>query len=271
MYMSHVICSYNILAKRSQKMAKNSFCYPGLSEEETITHTFHATESSLQLQEEFPENYAFEYQEQFEGLPESEDRCATASSSLSHRQAEKRRRDRINAQLTRLRRLITKSEKMDKAALLERVVDQVKEHKRRASEISKVFTIPSETDDVTIECHTNNNMQQEAHHHNNLILIKATFCCEDRSDLIPELIKALKDINLTIIEAEIACLGGRIKSILLLYYKLDVNNGDNHGVCNVSGIKQSLMGVLTRVVSWSSASTSSFRVTSKRQRFFFSS
>ncbi|KAL2928582.1 Transcription factor bHLH51 [Bienertia sinuspersici] len=263
-------------------MAKNNFCYPDL-QEETITHHFHATESSLPLQEEFHTNYAFEFQEPFEGFPESEDGVAAASSSQSHRQAEKRRRDRINAQLTRLRRMIPKSEKMDKAALLERVVEQVKEQKRKASEISKLFTIPTEIDDVKIECHTNNiqessyptivHDQNQIHDNknNNLILIKATFCCEDRRDLIPELSKALKDLNLTIIEAEIACLGGRIKSILLLYYKLGDNDSDNNHVCNVSGIKQSLMGVLTRVVSWSSASTSNFRVTSKRQRFFFSS
>lgn len=171
---------------------------------------------------------------------------------------------------------------MDKAALLERVVDQVQDLKKKATEISKLFTIPTETDDITIECHSNNNdnhhetlvHDKKGNHPNinnnmkNMVLMKATFCCEDRPDLIPELIRALKDLNLTIIEAEIACLGGRMKSILLLYYKFDDDNGDN---CNVNDIKQSLMGVLTRVISWSSASTSHYRVTSKRQRFFFNS
>ncbi|XP_021732497.1 transcription factor bHLH51-like [Chenopodium quinoa] len=255
-------------------MAQNSFSYPRLPEEETMGHHFHATTAtrSMQLLQELPTNYGFE----FEGIAELEDKTA-ANSSHSHRQAEKRRRDRINGQLARLRRLVPKSEKMDKAALLERVVEQVKELKRKASEISKLFTIPTEIDDITIECHTNNMQggiptfardQKENHPNNkNIMFMKATLCCEDRPDLIPELIRALKDLNLTIIGAEIGCLGGRMKSILLLYYKID----NNDGVCNVSAIKQSLMGVLTRIISWSSASTSNFRVTSKRQRFFFSS
>lgn len=93
-------------------MAKNSFCYPSLPEEETIAHHFNATASNMQLQEELPTNYALEFQEPIEGFPESEDRAAAAAASHSHRQAEKRRRDRINAQLTRLRRLIPMSEKV---------------------------------------------------------------------------------------------------------------------------------------------------------------
>lgn len=257
-------------------MAQNSFSYPRLPEEETISHNhFHGTTAtrSMQFLQELPTNYGFE----FEGNAELEDKTA-ANSSHNHRQAEKRRRDRINGQLARLRRLVPKSDKMDKAALLERVVEQVKDLKRKASEISKLFTIPTEIDDITIECHTNNMQggfptiarnQKENHpnNNNNIMFLKATLCCEDRPDLIPELIRALKDLNLTIIGAEIGCLGGRMKSILFLYYKLD----NNDGVCNVSAIKQSLMGVLTRIISWSSASTSNFRVTSKRQRFFFSS
>ncbi|KNA23304.1 hypothetical protein SOVF_026020 isoform A [Spinacia oleracea] len=244
-----------------------------------MPHHFNATNttsSSMHLQE-LPANcYALEFQEPFEGFAEFEDKASAADSSHNHRQAEKRRRDRINGQLARLRRLIPKSEKMDKAALLERVVEQVKDLKRKASEISKIFTIPSEIDDITIECHrkenhpnNNNNNNNNNNSNSNIMFMKATLCCEDRPDLIPELIRELKDLNLTVIGADIGCLGGRMKSILLLYYKLDSNN--DGVVCNVSAIKQSLMGVLTRIISWSSASTSSFRVTSKRQRFFFSS
>ncbi|CAO2817071.1 unnamed protein product [Amaranthus hypochondriacus] len=275
-----------------------------MPEEESISHHFHATASKMHNFEDLPANYTdFEFQHPFDGFPEidhdhnhnhnhdhnynhnhdhnynSNTNPASASaSSQSHRQAEKRRRDRINAQLSRLRRLIPKSDKMDKAALLERVVEQVKELKRQTSEISKLLIVPTESDDITIECQTNNIQQGDHHHHhhhdhhddhsNDLMMIKATFCCEDRPDLIPEIIKALKDLNLTIIGAEIATLGGRLKSILLLYYKLDTNL---HPDFNFSAIKNSLMGVLTRLTSWPTSSNSNFRVTSKRQRFFFSS
>ncbi|KAH9623167.1 hypothetical protein KSS87_005835 [Heliosperma pusillum] len=238
--------------------AKNSnIPSPVLAEEEIIDFQMHGISSNSL---------------QFDGCPS----WSTTSSSQSHRQAEKRRRDRINGQLARLRKLVPMSEKMDKAALLDRVVDQVRELKTETSEISKYLNIPTDTDDITIECHTNTNTKQgfpilTDKDNMDVVLIKASFCCEDRPDLIPDLLRALRGLNLTTIEADIACLGGRIKSVLLLYYKDNGNNGENkEGVSNVSAIKQSLMAVLTRLVSWS-ATTSNFRVTSKRQRFFFSS
>ncbi|XP_074289837.1 transcription factor bHLH51-like [Silene latifolia] len=245
-------------------MVKNSTSYsPGLPEEESIAFQMHdISMNSLQ----------------FEGCP------SAASSSQSHRQAEKRRRDRINGQLARLRKLVPMSDKMDKAALLERVVDQIRDLKTETSEISKYLNIPTDTDDVTIECHTNTNtntntntkqgfpIPTEKDNMDDVVLIKASFCCEDRPDLISDLVRALRGLNLTTIEADIACLGGRIKTVLLLYYNDNGNNGENKegSVSNVTAIKQSLMAVLTRLVSWS-ATTSNFRVTSKRQRFFFTS
>ncbi|KAB2084651.1 hypothetical protein ERO13_A05G330901v2 [Gossypium hirsutum] len=67
----------------------------------------------------------------------AEDKATTVYTS--HSQAEKRRRDRINAQLSALRELIPMSHKMDKAALLKCAVEQVKDLKRKAAEISKSF------------------------------------------------------------------------------------------------------------------------------------
>ncbi|KAK9742338.1 hypothetical protein RND81_03G165200 [Saponaria officinalis] len=202
-------------------------------------------------------------------------RSSPVTSSQSHRQAEKRRRDRINGQLARLRKLVPMSDKMDKAALLERVVDQIKELKRETSEISKFLTIPTDTDDVTIEFHANIDQGiaiPPDKDTKNAVLIKATFCCEDRPDLIPDLVRALKSLKFTTIGADFASLGGRIKTVLLLYYKDDDegNCDSKEGGFDVSTLKQSLMSALTRLVSWSAAA-SNFRVTSKRQRFFFAS
>ncbi|XLT12363.1 hypothetical protein HN51_058053 [Arachis hypogaea] len=106
-----------------------------------VPHAYDSAFASLQFQYPWPLA--------FEGFPE--DRAASASKS--HSQAEKRRRDRINAQLATLRKLIPKSDKMDKAALLGSVVDHVKDLKRKAMDVSKSITVPSETDEVTIiEC-----------------------------------------------------------------------------------------------------------------------
>ncbi|XP_015961678.1 transcription factor bHLH51-like, partial [Arachis duranensis] len=103
-----------------------------------VPHAYDSAFASLQFQYLWPLV--------FEGFPEDR----PASASKSHSQAEKRRRDRINAQLATLRKLIPKSDKMDKAALLGSVVDHVKDLKRKAMDVSKSITIPSETDEVTI-------------------------------------------------------------------------------------------------------------------------
>lgn len=212
---------------------------------------------------------------QFHGFPSwslpvekmaTEDRSdeRTATASKSHSQAEKRRRDRINAQLATLRKLIPKSEKMDKAALLGSVIDHVKDLKRQAMEVSDVFTVPTEVDEVTVDCEfdqglvPNNTIKTPEN-----IFIKASVCCEDRPELFSELIRALQGLKLTTIRADMASLSGRTKSILVLCSKDDKNS-----VC-ISTLKQSLKVVLSRIVSSSTASN--YRITSKRQRFFLPS
>ncbi|XP_028803783.1 transcription factor bHLH51 [Neltuma alba] len=211
---------------------------------------------------------------QFCDLPHSwpaEDKASSASKS--HSQAEKRRRDRINAQLATLRKLIPKSDKMDKAALLGSVIEHVKDLKRKAMDIGTSFTVPTEIDEVSIDQdessssiinnnNTNVNYKVEG---NNNIMIRASVCCEDRPELFSELIKVLKGLRLTAVKAEIASVGGRIKSVLVLCSK---DSDDN--VC-VATLKQSLKSAVTKIAASSSSMASACPARSKRQRFFLPS
>ncbi|KAK7320589.1 hypothetical protein VNO77_30209 [Canavalia gladiata] len=194
----------------------------------------------------------------------TEDRATNASKS--HSQAEKRRRDRINAQLATLRKLIPKSDKMDKAALLGSVVDHVKELKRKAMDVSKAITVPNEIDEVTIDYHP---AQDESYSKVNIfkenIVIKASVCCDDRPELFPELIQVLKRLRLTAVKADIASVGGRIKSILVLCSK---DREEGGSVC-LSTLKQSLKSAVNKIASLSVATNCPTR--SKRQRFFLPS
>ncbi|XP_061376633.1 transcription factor bHLH51-like [Gastrolobium bilobum] len=196
----------------------------------------------------------------FEGAPEER----AASASKSHSLAEKRRRDRINAQLATLRKLIPKSDKMDKAALLGSVVDRVKDLKRKAMDVSKAFTVPTEIDEVSIDYDT---IQDESctkvNKFKDNIIIKASVCCDDRPELFSELIQVLKGLRLTAVKADISSVGGRIKSILILCSK-----DSEEGVC-LSTLKQSLNSAVTKIASPSM--TSNFPTRSKRQRFFLPS
>ncbi|CAA0836620.1 Transcription factor bHLH51 [Striga hermonthica] len=189
-----------------------------------------------------------------------------ASASRSHSEAEKRRRDRINAQLSTLRKLIPKSDKLDKAALLGHVVDQVREHSKIAKEVSKSFAVPTETDEVTVD-HSNDDSSQD----NRNIYFRASICCDDRPELFAELNGAIKGLGLTIHHAEITSIGGRMKSSLILCADNNSNddndNNSNEKKSSRESIKQSLKLALSRVVI--SVGSSGYTARSKRQRFFY--
>ncbi|KAL1535496.1 transcription factor bHLH51-like [Salvia divinorum] len=165
-----------------------------------------------------------------------------ASASRSHSEAEKRRRDRINAQLSTLRKLIPKSEKMDKAALLGHVVDHVKEQRQRAKEVSKSSSMPSENDEVVVDQIQDGSEQ-----------IKASICCDDRPELFAEIGSALKSLEATIVEADITSLGGRIRANFVI--SAASSSAASH-------IKMALTRLLI-------SSGSGYGVRSKRQRFFY--
>ncbi|KAL6980728.1 hypothetical protein U1Q18_022365 [Sarracenia purpurea var. burkii] len=198
-----------------------------------------------------------------------DDGAASGSKSHSHSQAEKRRRDRINAQLATLRKLIPKSDKMDKAALLGSVVEHVKDLKRKALKVSQVLTVPTDVDEVTIHCYSDQdgsgggggaNRSDEEN-----IFIKASVCCADRPELFSELTHAVRGLKLTTVRADMASLGGRMKSILVLCTK-----DRRDGAC-LNGVVQSLKGALSRIAASSSAGLDYHHVRSKRQRFFLPS
>lgn len=154
---------------------------------------------------------------------------------------------------------------MDKAALLGSVIDHVKDLKRKATEVSKAYLLPTEADEVTIETDYAQHVNiGNIHRSKENMFIRASICCDDRPELFLELTQVLKGLGLTAVKADIASVGGRIKSVLVLCTK----EGDM-GACH-STLKQSLGLVLSKIAS-SSMASSNCRIRSKRQRFFLPS
>lgn len=88
------------------------------------------------------------------------------------------------------------------------VVQRVKELKQQASDISAIEMLPSETDEITVlSCDYSIDGK---------LIFKASMCCEDRPDLLPELIEILRSLNLKMLRAEMATLGGRVRNILMV-------------------------------------------------------
>ncbi|KAI3525945.1 hypothetical protein L1887_05082 [Cichorium endivia] len=142
---------------------------------------------------------------------------SSSSASINHKEAEKRRRERINSHLNRLRTLLPCNSKTDKASLLAKVVQRLKELKQTTSEIERLECLPSETDEVTVISLDNNQ-------NDGRIVIKASLCCDDRSDLLTDMIQTLKSLQLRPSRVEMVAIGGRIRNIVLV--ECDYRGGD---------------------------------------------
>lgn len=140
------------------------------------------------------------------------------AASKSHSEAERRRRERINAHLARLRSLLPNTTKTDKASLLAEVIQHVKELKRQTSEITEeACPLPTESDELTVDASSDEDGR---------LIVRASLCCDDRADLLPDLIRALKALRLRALKAEITTLGGRVKNVLV------ITGDDSAGGCD---------------------------------------
>lgn len=187
--------------------------------------------------------------------------------SRSHRLAEKRRRDRINSHLSALRKLVPNSDKLDKAALLATVIEQVKELKQTATQSPTFKDLPTEADEVIVQPETiSNDFEPDT------IIFKASFCCEDQPEAISEIIRVLTKFQLETLQAEIICVGGRMRINFVL--KDSNRKGTTTSMAaSAKSLKQALCAALNRIASSSSSSSTSSvcRIRSKRQRWFLSS
>lgn len=129
------------------------------------------------------------------------------AASKSHSEAERRRRERINNHLANLRSLLPSTTKTDKASLLAEVIQHVKDLKRQTSLIAETSPIPTESDELMVDMSSDEEGR---------FVVKASLCCDDRPDLLADLIKTLKVLKMKTLKAEITTLGGRVRNILFI-------------------------------------------------------
>ncbi|XAR55849.1 hypothetical protein NMG60_11036067 [Bertholletia excelsa] len=178
------------------------------------------------------------------------------AASKSHSEAERRRRERINNHLAKLRSLLPSTTKTDKASLLAEVIQHVKELKRQTSLIAETSPVPTESDELTVD----------ASDEDGKFVIRASLCCEDRSDLLPDLIKALKALRLRTLKAEITTLGGRVRNVLFITGEEDSDGGDGEEQQQQQYCISSIQEALKAVMEKTSAGDESSSGSVKRQR-----
>lgn len=86
----------------------------------------------------------------------------------------------------------------------------MRELKRQTSEIMEFDrNFPSEADEIAV-------LQNDDGFEGGRSVVTATLCCEDRVDLVPELIEILKPLDLIPLKAEMVTMGGRIRNVMIL-------------------------------------------------------
>ncbi|KAJ3669358.1 hypothetical protein LUZ60_011308 [Juncus effusus] len=142
-------------------------------------------------------------------------------ASRNHREAEKRRRERIKSHLDRLRSVLACDPKIDKASLLAKAVERVRDLKQLTSTIPETNNFPSEHDEIIV-LPSNSTISTSSHQASTIF--EASVCCDDRADLLPDLIQTLRGLRMRTLRAEIATLGGRVRSVLVVARE----RGDDH-------------------------------------------
>ncbi|XP_042064517.1 transcription factor bHLH30-like isoform X2 [Salvia splendens] len=133
----------------------------------------------------------------------------TVEALRSHSEAERRRRERINAHLESLRGLVPNNEKMDKATLLAEVVSQIKQLRETASQASEGLHIPMDTDEVKVG-------RVENHSGDGSFLLMASLCCEHWPDLLSDVRQVMKSLPVQVVKSEVSTLGSRVKIAFLI-------------------------------------------------------
>lgn len=110
---------------------------------------------------------------------------------------------------------------IDKASLLAKAVERVRDLKQRVAgvgEAAPAHLFPTEHDEIVVLASGG-------------AVFEASVCCDDRSDLLPELIETLRALRLRTLRAEMATLGGRVRNVLVLARDVDGGGvtGDDGG------------------------------------------
>ena len=121
------------------------------------------------------------------------------------------------------------------------MIQHVKELKRQTSLIAETSPVPTESDELTVD----------AADEDGKFVIKASLCCEDRSDLLPDLIKTLKALRLRTLKAEITTLGGRVKNVLFITGEEDSSSSGEQSLQQqqqycISSIQEALRAVMEK-------------------------
>ncbi|EEF48618.1 transcription factor bHLH30 [Ricinus communis] len=162
----------------------------------------------------------------------------------SHKEAERRRRQRINAHLSTLRTLLPSTTKTDKASLLAEVVHHVKELRKQAtSQVARgggetelpdqqYWPFPGESDEASLSYCDGPESKT----------MRVSVCCDDRPGLNQELADAIRSVHARAVRAEMMTVGGRTKSVVVVQW--GTGGGGRGGEEDVGVLRRAIKSVV---------------------------
>ncbi|GLU13052.1 hypothetical protein SLE2022_296990 [Rubroshorea leprosula] len=131
---------------------------------------------------------------------------AKLAYAQKHSLAERDLRMRINKQFDNIRSVLPNLVKKDKASVLTEIVRQVRDLKRKVDELKASShgrilerVLPGEANDLSLVYSENGG------------LVKATFSCDDRRELVSDLTRTMELVKGQAVRAEMVVVGGRTK------------------------------------------------------------
>uniref|UniRef100_A0A0E0IDD9 BHLH domain-containing protein n=1 Tax=Oryza nivara TaxID=4536 RepID=A0A0E0IDD9_ORYNI len=194
----------------------------------------------------------------------------------SHSEAERKRRQRINAHLATLRTLVPSASRMDKAALLGEVVRHVRELRCRADDATEGadVVVPGEGDEVGVEDEDDDEGERDegcyvvgGGDRRWRRRVRAWVCCADRPGLMSDLGRAVRSVSARPVRAEVATVGGRTRSVLELDVVVASDAADNDRAVALSALRAALRTVLLNREELLAAAAAAATDGYKRPRF----
>lgn len=151
---------------------------------------------------------------------------------------------------------------MDKATLLAEVINQVKELKKTARQVSDSVFVPLDSDEVKVEQDNENAEDGTAGS------FRASICCEYRPGLLSDLKRALDSLQVNVVRSELSTLEGRMKNVFFFTAgeRGEIGNAADTGAYLVSSVHQALSAILDKAAASAEYSPKTLIFPSKRRR-----
>uniref|UniRef100_J3MY92 BHLH domain-containing protein n=2 Tax=Oryza brachyantha TaxID=4533 RepID=J3MY92_ORYBR len=131
---------------------------------------------------------------------------------------------------------------MDKAALLGEVVRYVRDLRSESGRAAAGAVVPGEVDEVIVEEEEEQGSRRSCDAGEKAKRVQARMCCDDRPGLMTELGNAVRSVGTRAVRADIATVGGRIRSVLELDVTQTAAGGDN--VASLPALQAALRAVI---------------------------